>query len=359
MSNKCRELVALGVKICNDNNIGYSQAQRTTIKLGANYKTYCDCSSYVSFICYHVGYLKNNPWFTTFNMIPILKSAGFKEKPLSGDWLPGDVLVRNWPTTQHTEIVYKGGKGGGVTMGAHSPSVPFSEQVSINRYPSKASDWQTLLRPPDSGEPIKWYQNITDQYGALSAKQTYNNAMCTYWGFKALGYTDEATAGIMGNIEVESAHTFNPGQWEFGYHMAPSSGFGLFQFTPSTKYTQWAKQKGINIQDATQNGNGQLKWVNEHPGQWTGPYKWQDFKKLTSVDKSAKDWMLHWERPADQSVNAQNYRAKLAREWYEKIKTFGPGPGPGPDPDPVPDPGKPIDYKKIIPVLKVLHNYTF
>lgn len=62
----------------------------------------------------------------------------------------------------------------------------------------------------------------------------YDNAQ-EIWNFaKSVGCTDEAAAGLLGNIEAESY--CNPGQYEIGKGMSQRWGMGLIQWTPTQSY---------------------------------------------------------------------------------------------------------------------------
>ena len=67
----------LVIQACNDPYIGYSQASRTSIQLGVNHRTYCDCSSLMAWACYQAGAWPSNPWFSTIDEPTYLQQAGF------------------------------------------------------------------------------------------------------------------------------------------------------------------------------------------------------------------------------------------------------------------------------------------
>lgn len=56
--------------------------------------------------------------------------------------------------------------------------------------------------------------------------------------FLPLGWTVNALAGMLGNIEVES--TINPGLWQGRNEGNLDGGFGLVQWTPARNYIEWA-----------------------------------------------------------------------------------------------------------------------
>ena len=114
---------------------------------------------------------------------------------------------------------------------------------------------------------------------ALSQAQMNANAVEVYKYFSGRGWSLNAIAGILGNMQSESY--VNPGVWQSLNEGNYSGGFGLVQWTPATNYTNWAMANGYSITDP----NGQLYWIDtlsESTGQWipTGSYNmsWVAFK---------------------------------------------------------------------------------
>ena len=68
--------------------------------------------------------------------------------------------------------------------------------------------------------------------------QQQNNAREIWGFFQAQGWTLEAVSGMLGNMEVESF--INPGQWEQQFPIYGAGGFGLVQWTPWSKFSEWA-----------------------------------------------------------------------------------------------------------------------
>ena len=107
----------LVIQACNDPYIGYSQPQRTSIQLGVNYRTYCDCASLMSWACYLAGAWDHNPWFSTIDEPTWLQQAGFtRMRADASPWQPGDILTHDEGSAEygpysHTEMVYQGTGG--------------------------------------------------------------------------------------------------------------------------------------------------------------------------------------------------------------------------------------------------------
>lgn len=162
--SKLSDFIRYVYAACNDPNVGYSIPKRTTIKLNSNKRTYCDCSSLISWAMTKAGFYSSNPWFYTGNEEAELKKAGWKRyNPNKVEWEPGDILHRRSNGSGHTEVVYKGtGTGQGITMGAHGSLYSWANQVNVNKYISYGRNWQNLYRyegsSPESCETYsgKW-----------------------------------------------------------------------------------------------------------------------------------------------------------------------------------------------------------
>lgn len=146
----------------------------------------------------------------------------------------------------------------------------------------------------------------------LTRAEMENNATIIYGYFTSKGWTKNAIAGMLGNIEVES--TINPGIWE---NLDPyGGGFGLVQWTPYTKYSSWAGS------DWETNWNKQLEriiWELENGEQYysTTAYP-ESFREFTQSTKSAYylggAFLHNYERPAEPDAEDRGNRAV---RWFE------------------------------------------
>lgn len=163
----------------------------------------------------------------------------------------------------------------------------------------------------------------------LSESEMQNNALIIGAYLDSKGWTLNAIAGMLGNMQTES--TINPGIWQSLNSTNTSGGFGLVQWTPSTNYTNWASSNGYAIDD----GNGQLKWIDEvtaSVGQWikTDDYyfSFSEFKTSTeSPEYLASAFLKNFERAG---VEKETERRTQARTWYTyltenlNVNTFTP-----------------------------------
>lgn len=75
----------------------------------------------------------------------------------------------------------------------------------------------------------------------LTIEEQEINATYIYNWLGSKGWTPNAIAGLLGNLQAES--TINPGRYQGD---TPSGdGWGLAQWTPSRKYTDWCEANGL------------------------------------------------------------------------------------------------------------------
>lgn len=325
------------IEKCNAPNIGYSQANR--MEKTVNGITYYDCSSFIWFALLAGGFdcvsaNGGSTWaFTTGTMATTLRLLGFTKLGTAQPWKPGDVLIR----TGHTEMAFDSNH----TMGAHSSKVPLEQQVSINSNPSSASSWLELWRY-GGGAETKWIKG--NRY--LSTGEMQSNAQIIFNTLLVKGWTENAIAGMLGNMQKES--TINPGIWQ-NLNPNPSLGWGLVQWTPSTNFTDWAAANGY----ANDSGDAQLIWIDTvttSVGQWIPtaqyPETFGEFKVSTQTPEYLADCFLkNFERPAEID---QPDRQRYARYWFD---WWDGSPVPPPNPNPEPD------WKPSMPIWLALKKY--
>lgn len=142
------------------------------------------------------------------------------------------------------------------------------------------------------------------------------------WGyFQGQGWTLEAVAGMLGNMEVESF--INPAQWEQSYPIYGAGGFGLVQWTPWSKYTDWAgsgwetnyNKQLQRIQYELDNG---LQWI---PVAQDGYMSFYDFSVSTMLPG---DLAMVFERGYERGTPLESVRRANANKWYEYLGGAGP-----------------------------------
>lgn len=159
------------------------------------------------------------------------------------------------------------------------------------------------------------------------------NAKYIYPRLRGLGWSTNAICGMLGNMETES--TINPGIWQNLDAGNTSLGFGLVQWTPSTKYTSWCAERGIDPAHMD-SALARIEWELENGEQYyptdAYPLTFAEFKVSTkSPSYLAQAFLLNYERPADQTQPA---RSTQAEKWYTVLNGYEYDDTTTPDPDP-------------------------
>lgn len=150
------------------------------------------------------------------------------------------------------------------------------------------------------------------------------------------GWTLNAVAGLLGNTETESSH--NPARWQSDRIGWTAGGYGLVQWTPTTKYRNWASAQGYSLVEMYPQLL-RIKWEVENNEQWTVHSAYPMTFKQFIVSKDTPEYLaqvfLHnYEMPESQ---VQPARSTQARYWYDYLSGSTPNPPDPPDPPPGPD----------------------
>lgn len=160
---------------------------------------------------------------------------------------------------------------------------------------------------------MAWIAVDTDQNTGFPQAAQENNVNIIAGYFRGQGWTDNAIAAMLGNMQVESF--INPGQFEIGRNYSASYGFGLVQWTPRTKFSDWAGadwrtnyDKQIQrIQYELQNG---LQWT------YNVAMTFAQFSVSTdSVDYLTEVFCRNYENPLDWTASI-SIRRTNANNWY-------------------------------------------
>lgn len=139
------------------------------------------------------------------------------------------------------------------------------------------------------------------------------------------GWTPNAICGMLGNMQSESS--INPSIWESLNPNDPKRGYGLVQWTPSTKYINWCIDRGLNY-ELMDSGLTRILYEVEVNEQWgnssTGvrpPFNFDGFtKSLLSPYTLGMLFLVHYERPGDQN---QPQRGTQSENWYNLLDFEG------------------------------------
>lgn len=180
-----------------------------------------------------------------------------------------------------------------------------------------------------SGSYGSYYGSLSGTSEALSQSEMEVNATYIYSYLHSAGWSTYAIAGLLGNMQAESL--LNPGRWQSEDVGNTSLGYGLVQWTPSTKYTNWCTSQGLTDPSQMDHNLARILYEVDNGLQWistsTYPLSFLEFTTSTqSVHDLAAAFLLNYERPADQSQEVQNYRGSLASTWYTYITGQTPTP---------------------------------
>lgn len=148
-----------------------------------------------------------------------------------------------------------------------------------------------------------------------------------WWSYAlANGYSEEAAAGILGNIQGEVGASMNPntaqvGGPAFGWVQWDGSAYPLVG-SPTYDGREYVQRlmAAANIKDDYTSSLAQAKLIEwcMYNGQWIGqvsPTSVAGFKAITNVEQAATAFELNFERPAAAHPERQGY----ARTWYNKL----------------------------------------
>ena len=139
--------------------------------------------------------------------------------------------------------------------------------------------------------------------------------------FTARGFTPEATAGILGNLDQESR--FNP-----AITQQPSGpGRGLAQWSAGGRWdtskpnlVDYAKSKQVSPWDITT----QLEFILLEMSIGWGGFDMESFKKETDILEATEYFHKVYERSADTSTFVRTVRGGYAEKWYTLFKNTTP-----------------------------------
>lgn len=167
------------------------------------------------------------------------------------------------------------------------------------------------------------------------------NATYIWNALKDEGWTLSAVAGMLGNMQAESA--IQPGRWQNDVVGINTSGYGLVQWTPATKYTLWI---GIANDPSTMDNNlKRIKWEVANNKQWRKTknynYSFKQFSQSNDTPENlAAAFLYNYERPRNAS-SKESYRRQRGRFWYNYLYGLNPPP--------------PVEYEEKKPFKWVLY----
>ena len=175
-------------------------------------------------------------------------------------------------------------------------------------------------------------QNPWDPNDYRTDQRAHDNAEIAWNYFRSQGFTEEATAGVLGNLTVESY--MNPGQIGHNYSISdPYSPKGLMMWTTSSIIDilySYASEHNKNWYD----GDLQCMFIAEnrvYPGFANGcifyprngyNYTYDQFKQLTDINECVHAFC--WEAEAPGTPHMNN-RESAAAYWFTEFTGHQPG----------------------------------
>lgn len=128
----------------------------------------------------------------------------------------------------------------------------------------------------------QYYGSFWGESTPLTTAEMQLSATYIYSALMDAGWTPEAIAGTLGNIEHESG--CNPGRWE-GDSVGKGPGYSLVQWTPYTNYTNWCESEGRSDPSEMDNAIARILYELENGLQYIAtsgyPLSFQQYTKST------------------------------------------------------------------------------
>lgn len=192
--------------------------------------------------------------------------------------------------------------------------------LDLDYFDGTVSEWNNWAGGGIPEQQLTWISK--NDY--LSESEMQNNAKIIYQTFAKQGWTLNAIAGMLGNMQQES--TLSPGIWQDLDSTWIEGGHGLVGWTPSTRITNWLSAHGYGPDD----GDGQCAKIIE---EWLHPeiesvwvergyaISFDEFTKSTeSADFLASVFMDNYENPG---WPAESNRRQYALYWYDWLLNNG------------------------------------
>lgn len=182
---------------------------------------------------------------------------------------------------------------------------------------------------------VQYQRWLSEEESLLNAQMVVNHFVGTDW-------TKESLSALCGNMRHESS--INPDMYEYGYDWSADRGYGLVQWTPRSKYWDWAVGQGLD----PRSGDSQLARIDYEVSeniQWI-PRDSIDNLTFAEFRSNARKWSVEqlteaftwgYERPNEQAGwDSMPGRKAFALRCYNDLDFTGTGGGGNPDPDPTP-----------------------
>lgn len=169
---------------------------------------------------------------------------------------------------------------------------------------------------------------VSDYQRWLSEAESLQNAQMVANHFKGKGWTKNALAAMLGNMRHESS--INPDMYEYGYSWESDRGYGLVQWTPRSKYWNWAVANGLSprvgesqLARIDYEVNNNIQWIRTN----SYPLSFAEFRASTAdVNYLTEAFTWNYERPnATAGQNSMASRKAFALRCFNELNWEGAG----------------------------------
>lgn len=181
---------------------------------------------------------------------------------------------------------------------------------------------------------------ISEYQRWLSESESLNNAQMIVNHLVGTDWTKESISAMCGNMRHESS--INPDMYEYGYDWSADRGYGLVQWTPRSKYWDWAVARGLEPRlgdsqldriDYEVENNIQYYSTSSYPESFA-EFRSNAFSK--SVDYLTEAFTWNYERPnSTAGWDSMPDRKAFAQRCFNELDWTGTSDGGGgTDPNP-------------------------
>lgn len=186
-----------------------------------------------------------------------------------------------------------------------------------------------------SGTYGDYYGSYWGESAPLTSAQMEVSAFYIYSALTDKGWTPEAIAGLLGNLQHESS--INPGRWE-GDSVGSGPGYSLVQWTPYTNYTEWCAAEGRTDPSEMDNAIARILYELENGLQYYATDSYPiSFYGFTKSNQSPYDlacaFAWNYERSWTVLYGTENEKEQLrqqrgdaAESWYTYLTGKEPTP---------------------------------
>ena len=173
----------------------------------------------------------------------------------------------------------------------------------------------------------------------LTESQSLDNAQLVANFLVGKNWSKKAICAILGNMRHESS--VNPNMYEYNYDWSADRGFGLVQWTPRSKYWNWALDNGYS-ESELRDGDAQLDRIDYEVNQgiqWIStpnyPLSYASFRQGDgTLEYLTRAFIWNYERPAlEAGESSTPDRIAFAQKCYDTLDFSGSGSGGNTIPD--------------------------